>query len=112
MRTLEEVRLDVHIENIAAQALDRVVEWQNVHTLSVFDIKALVDIDEVAKLDAKIVTCNLVHLYTTFLDIIRTQTDQDGVSPLLPAEATRKAQKLQRRGSRTNRTMIVSPRKS
>ena len=71
IRTFEEVRLDVYIENIAAQALDRIVERQNVHTLAIFDIKALVDIDQVAKLDAKVVTRNFVYLYATFHNVIR-----------------------------------------
>jgi len=71
MRTLEEIRLDVNIKNIATQTLNRVVEWQNMYTLSVFDIKTLMDIDKVAKFDAKVVTCNLIHLYATFLDIVR-----------------------------------------
>lgn len=96
IRTFEEVRLDVYIENIAAQALDRIVERQNVHTLAIFDIKALVDIDQVAKLDAKVITRNLVHLNTTFFDVIGAQADKDGVSPLLPANTTREAQRALR----------------
>ena len=42
--------------------------------------------NKIAKLDAKIVTCNLVHLYATFLNIIGAQTDEDSVPPLLPAK--------------------------
>lgn len=44
------------------------------------------DIDKIAKLDAKIVACNLIYLYATFLNIIGAQTDEDSVPPLLPAE--------------------------
>lgn len=38
MLTLEEVRLEVHVEDVAAEALDGVVERQNVHALSVLDV--------------------------------------------------------------------------
>jgi hypothetical protein len=57
-----------------------------VHALAIFDVVTLVDIDKIAKLDAKIVTCNLVYLYATFLNIIGAQTDEDCVPPLLPAK--------------------------
>ena len=56
------------------------------HALAIFNVETLVDIDKIAKLDAKIVACNLVYLYATFLDIIGAQTDEDRVPPLLPAE--------------------------
>jgi len=50
-----------------------------------------VDINKIAKLDAEIVTCNLVDLYAAFLDIVGAQTDEDGVPPLLPAKVKLKA---------------------
>jgi hypothetical protein len=87
MLALKEIRLDVYVENIAAQTLDRVIERKNVHSLSIFDVKTLVNIDEIAELDAKVVTCDLVHLYTTFFDIVGAQTDQNSIPPLLSAEA-------------------------
>jgi hypothetical protein len=91
MRTLKEIRLDIHIENIAAQTLNRVVEWQDVYALSIFNVKTLVDIDKVTKLDAKIVTRHLVHLYATFFDLVGAQADEDGIPSLLATEAIRKA---------------------
>ena len=57
------------------------------HALSIFDVETLVNIHKIAELDAKVVTCDLVHLYATFLDIIRAQTDKDGIPPLLSAVA-------------------------
>ena len=87
MLALKEIRLDIYVENIAAQTLDGVVERKNVHALSVFDVKTLMNVHKIAELDAKVVTCDLVHLYATFLDIIGAQTDEDGVPPLLSAEA-------------------------
>jgi len=111
MLALKEIRLDVYVENIAAQTLDRVIERKNVHALSIFDVKTLVNVDKIAELDAKVVTCDLVHLYTTFLDIVGAQTDEDSIPPLLSAEemsgSGRNGRELV-----TNRTMIVSPRKS
>jgi hypothetical protein len=83
-----------------------------VHALAIFNVETLVDINKIAKLDAKIVTCNLVHLYATFLDIIGAQTDEDSVPPLLPAKRMCEIQVETDRDSWTNRTMIVSPRKS
>ena len=91
MRTLKEIRLEIDIEDIAAQPLNRVIEWQNVYALSIFDVKTLVDIDKVTKLDAKIITCNLVHLYATFFDIVGAQADENGIPALLATGAMCKA---------------------
>jgi hypothetical protein len=57
-----------------------------VHTLAVFNVETLVDINKIAKLDAEIVTCNLVDLYAAFFDIVGAQTDEDGIPPFLPAK--------------------------
>ena len=81
------------------------------HALAIFNVETLVDVNKVAKLDAKIVARNLVHLYATFLNVIGAQTDEDSVPPLLPAK-TSEVQVDTDRESWTNRTMIVSPRKS
>ena len=86
MHTLEEIRLDIHIEDIATQTFNRVVEWQDVYALSIFNVKTLVDIDKVTKLDAKIVARHLVHLYATFFNLIRAQADEDGIPSLLATE--------------------------
>jgi hypothetical protein len=40
--------------------------------LAIFDVKTLVDVNKIAKLDTKVVACNLVQLYATFLDVIGT----------------------------------------
>jgi len=84
--TLKEIRLDEYIENITSQSLDRVIEGENVYALAIFDVETLVDIHKIAKLDAKVVTCNLVHLYASFFDIIGAETDEDSIPPLLSAE--------------------------
>jgi hypothetical protein len=46
--TFEEVGLKVDIENIATEAFDGVVERQDMHSLSIFNVEALVNIDEIA----------------------------------------------------------------
>ena len=56
------------------------------HALAIFNVETLVDIDKIAKLDAKIVAFNLVYLYATFLDIVRAETNEDSITPLLSAE--------------------------
>ena len=86
MLTLKEIRLDEYIENITSQSLDRVIEGENVYALAIFDVETLVDIHKIAKLDAKVVTCNLVHLYASFFDIIGAETGEDSIPPLLSAE--------------------------
>jgi hypothetical protein len=48
---LEEVRLEEDVEEVAAQALDRVVDGEDVHTLAVLDVRALVHGDHVAEAD-------------------------------------------------------------
>lgn len=74
-RTLEEIRLEVDIEDVAAETLNRVIERQNMHPFTVFDIKALMDIDKVAELHSQVVARNLVNLDATLLNIIGAQAD-------------------------------------
>lgn len=52
-------------------------------TLSILDVRALVDMDEIAELDAKVIASNLIHLNLALLDIIGAQADQNGISSLL-----------------------------
>jgi hypothetical protein len=48
----EKIRLDVHLENIATQALDGVIEGKNVYVPAISNVKTLVNIHKIAKLDA------------------------------------------------------------
>ena len=52
MLALEEIRLDVYIENIATQTLDRVIEWKDVYAAAIFNVETMVNIHKIAKLDA------------------------------------------------------------
>lgn len=52
---LEEVGLEEDVEDVAGEALDRVVERQDVDALAVLDVVAGVDGGNVAELDAQIV---------------------------------------------------------
>ena len=67
-RTFQEVWLEIHVENVATQSLDRVVERKNMDALSVLDVEALVDVNEITELDAQVVTRDLVDANTAFLN--------------------------------------------
>lgn len=83
IRTLKEVGLQVDVEDIAAQTLDRIVEWQDVYALAILDVKTLVYVHEIGKLDTQVVSGDFVNLDTALLHIIGTQADENRVSPLL-----------------------------
>ena len=86
IHTLKEVWLEVDVENVAAETLDRVVEWQDMYALSVLDVEALMNMNKVSELDTQVVTGDLVHLDLALLDVIRAQADENSVSPLLPSK--------------------------
>ena len=69
-RTLEEVWLEVDVENVTAQAFNGIVEGENMYPLSVLDVQTCMHVHHVAKLDAKVVARDLVHLNLAFLDIV------------------------------------------
>ena len=87
MHTLKEIWFEVHVENVATEPLDRVVKRQDMHSFSIFNVQALVHIDDITELHAEVVSGDLVELDATFLDIIGTQTNEYGIFPLLPAVA-------------------------
>lgn len=112
--TFEEVWLEVNIEDVATEALNGVIEGQDMYAFAVLDVRALVDVDEIAKLHAKVVTRNLVHLDLALLDIVRAQANEDSVSPLLTpiARHSRLSIHMCKFEICTYLTMIVSPRNS
>ena len=61
-RTFEEVRFEINIEEVTAETLDGVVEWKDVHSFTVLDIEALVNVDEITELDSEVVSGDLVYL--------------------------------------------------
>ena len=71
LHTLKEVGLEVDVEDVAAQTLDRIVEREDVDALAVLDIQALVYVNEIAQLNAQVVASNLVHLDLALLHIVR-----------------------------------------
>lgn len=87
MHTFKEVGLEVNVKDISAETLYRVVEWENVNPLSVLDVGASVNVDEIPELDSQIVTGHLIHLDSAFLDTIVAQADQDSVLSLLATES-------------------------
>ena len=82
-RTLQEVRLEIDIKNVAAETLNGVVEGQDVDAFAVLDVQALMYVHQIAELDAKVVARDLVHLNLALFDVIRAQADENRVSPLL-----------------------------
>jgi len=52
---------------------------------SVFDVSALVNVDEITKFHSQVVTSDLVHLNATFLNIIRAQANEHCVASLFAA---------------------------
>ena len=87
MHTFEEVGLEVDIEDVSAQTLDGVVERKNVDTFAVLDVETRVYVDEIAELDAQVVTRDLVELDATLLDVVGAQANENGVLALLATAA-------------------------
>ena len=112
-RTFEEVRFEINIEEVTAETLDGVVEWKDVHSFTVLDIEALVNVDEITELDSEVVSGNLVYLDLALFNGIVAQTDENSVSPLLATMFIELFRELPHKVEfiRTYRTMIVSPRK-
>jgi hypothetical protein len=83
MHTFEEVGLEVDIEDVSAQTLDGVVEGKNVDALAVLDVEARVYVNEITKLDAQVITSDLVQLDAALLDVVGAQANENGVLALL-----------------------------
>jgi len=58
---LHKVRLEEDVEEVAGDALNRVVDGENVHALAVLDVRALVDGDDVTKPHLEVLADALVH---------------------------------------------------
>ena len=85
--TLKEIWLEVNIEDITRETLDRVVEGQDVDALAVLDVQALVHVDKITELHSQVVASNFVHLNLAFLDVIGGQANENCISPLLAPTA-------------------------
>ena len=79
-RTFEEVRFEINIEKVTAETLDGVVEWKDVHSFTVLDIEALMNVNEITELDSEIVSGDLVYLDLALFNGIVAQTDENSVS--------------------------------
>lgn len=53
------------------------------NALAVFDIHALMYVDDVAEFHSQVVSSDFVHMYLALLDVVRGQTDEDGIAPFL-----------------------------
>ena len=57
------------------------------HPLSVLDVKALMYAHEIAKFEPQIITSNLVHLNTTFFNVVGAQANENCVASLFASIA-------------------------
>jgi hypothetical protein len=80
---LQEVGLQESIEQIARETLDGIINRQNVDSLTVLDVGALVNRDDVTESDAKVGADDLVHANLGFLASLIGQNDANSVSSLL-----------------------------
>ena len=80
---LEEVGLEVDVEEVAGDALDGVVEGEDVDALAVRDVAAGRDGHNVGETDAEVLANDLVHLDVGIVAVLVRQHDADGVAALL-----------------------------
>jgi hypothetical protein len=64
MLAFQEIRLEVDIENVAAQTLDGVDEGQDLHALALFYVETRVHANEVTELYAQIIVGDLERSLT------------------------------------------------
>jgi len=83
---LEEVGLQEHLEPVAGQALNGVVDGQDVDPLAVLDVRALGDGDDVAETNSEVVSDDPVHADLLVGDGVVAQDDADRFLPLLSLE--------------------------
>mmetsp|Transcript_72452 Transcript_72452/g.156661 ORF Transcript_72452/g.156661 Transcript_72452/m.156661 type:complete len:454 (+) Transcript_72452:1318-2679(+) len=80
---LQEVGLQVGVEEVACDALDRVVNGQDVDALAVRHISAGVHRDDVAQTHAEVLAHHLVHADLRVIQVLVREHDADGVLALL-----------------------------
>jgi len=64
------VWFEIYVKDVPAETLDRVVEWEDMDAFTVFDVEALMYMDEVPEFDSQVVASDLVHLDATFAHVI------------------------------------------
>ena len=79
--TIEEIRLQVHIEDVSAKTLDSgVVKRKYVNVLPILNVEALVHVNEVSELYLQVVAGHCVDLDAAFLYAIRAEANENGVA--------------------------------
>mmetsp|Transcript_8630 Transcript_8630/g.23423 ORF Transcript_8630/g.23423 Transcript_8630/m.23423 type:complete len:239 (-) Transcript_8630:57-773(-) len=86
---LDKVRLEVRIKKAASDPLARVLKRQHVHALSVLDVWALMDRNDIPQTHAKIVPHHLVQTDPPLLDGIIRKHDAHGILALLALQEHR-----------------------
>jgi len=75
--------LQVSIKKIPSNALNGVIDGKNVHSLSVLNIRARVNGNNVTESNPKVTPDDLVHPYLGLLTGIIGKGNTDGILPLL-----------------------------
>jgi len=81
--SLEEVGLEIDVEKVSSNTLDSVVEGEDVDALSVRDVAAGGDGDDIREANAEILTNDLVHPHVGILTRIVSKHNADSVLSLL-----------------------------
>ena len=109
---LEEVRLEEDVEEVARDALDRVVDREDVHALAVLDVGALVDGDDVAEAHLEVLPHALVHTHLAEVALVVSEHDADGVLTPFALDEDRVATeelKGEGRGEEVEREWLLRP---
>lgn len=69
--TFQEVGLEVNLEDITTQTLDRVIKRKDVDSFSILDVETLMYIDKISKLHPQVVSSHFVKLNSSFFNVIR-----------------------------------------
>mmetsp|Transcript_37429 Transcript_37429/g.76302 ORF Transcript_37429/g.76302 Transcript_37429/m.76302 type:complete len:501 (-) Transcript_37429:109-1611(-) len=83
---LQEVRLQVHVEEVSRNTLDGVVQGEDVDPLPVRHVPAGGDCHDVREADAQVLAHHLVHAHVGVVAALVSEDDADGVAPLLALE--------------------------
>lgn len=86
--------LQVSIKEISSNALNGVIDGKNVHSLSVLNIRACVNGDNVTESNPKVAPDDLVHPYLGLLTGIVGKGNTDSILPLLALKTKKKQHKM------------------
>eukprot|EP00162_Nutomonas_longa_P010249 comp19803_c0_seq1/m.38279 comp19803_c0_seq1/g.38279 ORF comp19803_c0_seq1/g.38279 comp19803_c0_seq1/m.38279 type:complete len:345 (+) comp19803_c0_seq1:1442-2476(+) len=108
---LEKVRLEICLKQVAGDAFNRVVDGQDMDSVSILDVRALVDADNVSESHSEICAHHPVHSHAIVLRVLVRQHNTDRVLALLSLDqhrvAAENAQGFHRCIAQRNHTVVV-----